>query len=261
MAIINCTPDSFFDGEPLDVNKTAERAMLAIADGADILDIGGESTRPGSQPVSEEEELKRVIPVIEAIRKNSEIRLSIDTSKANVARAALQAGANIINDVTAGADTAMPKVAAEAQCPVVLMHMKGTPKTMQDHPNYHNLFEEIQQHLKAQTKTFIDAGVHPNNIIWDPGIGFGKTLEHNLALLKNISLWNDNTPVLLGTSRKSFIGLIDPTATQPQARLAGSLATLTLAQHPNVEIFRVHDVSATRQALSVLQALHSTQTS
>lgn len=256
MGIINCTPDSFYDGEQSDPDRLLNKSLQAIDEGADILDIGGESTRPGAKEVALEEELNRVVPLIRNIRKQTDHPISIDTSKAKVAEAALKAGANIINDVSAGRDPLMASVAATFDCPIVLMHMQGKPETMQNAPFYHDLFAEIKGHLMSRSQHFIAKGVNPKRIIWDPGIGFGKCLGHNLGLMRDISSWAEKFPVLLGTSRKSFISQIDTSATSPDERLAGSLATLSLAQHPSVAIFRVHDIKATRQFLLVQQSLY-----
>jgi dihydropteroate synthase len=255
MAIINCTPDSFYDGEAPNQERLLKKSLDAIDDGADILDIGGESTRPGAKAVCQEQELDRIVPLILNLRKHTQHPLSVDTSKAKVAEAALKAGANLINDVSAGRDPLMPSIAASFNCPIVLMHMQGKPETMQKSPQYRDLFSDIKHHLSSRSEKFMSEGVQASNIIWDPGIGFGKNLDHNLDLLRNISAWSTNFPILLGTSRKSFISQVDPSADSPNERLPGSLATLSLAQHPSVAVFRVHDVKASRQFLLVQQAL------
>jgi len=243
MGIVNVTPDSFSDGgEFLDPEAAVAHAERLAEEGADILDIGGESTRPGAQPVSVNTELERVIPVIEALASHVNVPISIDTSKARVAERALEAGASIINDVTAlRGDPAMRAVAAHSGVPVVLMHMKGTPRTMQRNPTYADLMGEIVGHLRASMTMAVRAGVSEEQIIVDPGIGFGKTLDHNLEIMRRLGeLRSLGRPILLGTSRKSMIGAI--LDVPPPQRLFGTAATLAFGIQRGAHILRVHDV-------------------
>ena len=259
MGILNVTPDSFSDGG---VHFEAEVAILAaikmICDGADIIDVGGESTRPGSEGVSLQEELDRVMPVITALARER-ITISIDTAKSGVAREALNAGATIVNDVTAFGDPEMAKVCADAKCIVCLMHMKGTPRTMQVDPHYDDVVEEVRSFLLQRAKTAADAGIQRDRIWIDPGIGFGKTVEHNLELLQRIDRFVDTGyPVLVGTSRKSFIGRILSKEAQILAsdqRLEGTLATQIWAQIKGAKIIRAHDVLAARRAIDMTTLL------
>ncbi len=243
MGVVNVTPDSFSDGgELLDPEAAVAHAQRLVEEGADILDIGGESTRPGAQPVSVNTELERVIPVIEALASHVNVPISIDTSKARVAERALEAGASIINDVTAlRGDPAMRAVAAHSGVPVVLMHMKGTPRTMQRNPTYADLMGEIVGHLRASMTMAVRAGVSEEQIIVDPGIGFGKTLGHNLEIMRRLGeLRSLGRPILLGTSRKSMIGAI--LDVPPPQRLFGTAATLAFGIQRGAHILRVHDV-------------------
>lgn len=263
MGVVNVTPDSFSDGgrfAELEQALTHARALLTA--GADILDIGGESTRPGAQPVSEAEELARVIPLIEAIRAESPAAISIDTAKPAVARAAVSAGARIWNDVTAlrGAPNTLEggslAVAAELGCEVVLMHMLGEPRTMQDDPRYEDVVAEVAAFLAERSEAAMAAGVARERIWLDPGIGFGKRPEHNLALLRNLEqLTGLGFPVLVGASRKRTIRSIDSTAVEPTDRLGGSLAFALWAAAKGAACVRVHDVRETVQALAVWAAL------
>jgi dihydropteroate synthase len=225
-----------------------------IDEGAAIIDVGGESTRPGAEPVTVEAELERVIPVIELIRKESEIPISIDTSKAAVMRAAVDAGASMINDVAALTGESALATAAELGVPVCLMHMQGQPRTMQRGPDYpQGVVEEVKQYLEQRVKAAMDAGIPASRIIIDPGFGFGKTLQHNYELLAKLGeLQTIGLPILVGVSRKSMIGnLLDLGIDE---RLPGSLAAAVLAMERGTSIFRVHDVSETRQALAVVSA-------
>jgi dihydropteroate synthase len=250
---LNCTPDSFFDGRKASVTDRTEQALTMITEGAHWIDIGGESTRPGAMAVSRQEELDRVIPVIESLRKQTNHPISIDTSKSEVAQMALEAGANMINDVSSGQDPLMKKIAAEHDCDVVLMHMQGTPENMQDDPNYDQVCSQVGEDLAAKMKEWINVGVKPERIILDPGIGFGKKLQHNLDLLQNIGQLGGEQRVLLGASRKSFIQGLDERAKKPSDRLPGSLAALVPAWVNGIHMVRVHDVAATRQFLLVLK--------
>ncbi|MDO8296809.1 MAG: dihydropteroate synthase [Caulobacter sp.] len=259
MGIVNVTPDSFSDGgRYLGHDAALAHARRLIAQGADILDIGGESTRPGAAPVPEAEELARVIPLITAIRADSAIPVSIDTLKPAVARAAVAAGASLWNDVTAlrGAADA-PAVAAGLGCEVVLMHMLGEPGTMQNAPRYDDVAGEVEAFLLARAGAAMSAGVARDRIWLDPGIGFGKTLEHNLTLLRALPrLVALGFPVLLGASRKRFIAAIDPAAKEAGDRLGGSLAVALEGARAGVAAVRVHDVAETVQALRVQAAIN-----
>lgn len=260
MGIVNVTPDSFSDGgQFFSAADGIEHARRMIAQGADILDIGGESTRPGASPVSEFDEILRVVPLIEAIRKASDIPISIDTMKPGVARAAIKAGATIWNDVAAlRFSPQAPEVAAELGCEVVLMHMLGEPGTMQDAPRYDDVVAEVEAFLLARAFTAMAAGVAKEKIWLDPGIGFGKTLEHNLALLAALPRFVAlGYPILLGASRKRFIAGIDPSAHEASDRLGGSIAAHLAGAEAGVAAVRVHDVRETVQALEVLGAIRS----
>ncbi|MGC1302188.1 MAG: dihydropteroate synthase [Caulobacteraceae bacterium] len=258
MGVLNVTPDSFSDGGRFAALEAAlVQARALIAAGADALDIGGESTRPGAEPVAEAVELARVLPVIEAIRGFSDVLLSIDTRKPGVARAAVAVGAAMWNDITAlsGAPDSL-EVAAELGRPVVLMHMKGEPRTMQDDPRYADPVGEVSAYLLARADKAMAAGVRQEDIWFDPGIGFGKRLEHNLALLANLDrLATYGFPVLLGVSRKRTVLHIDPTAADPNDRIGGSLAMALHGAGMGVTALRVHDVRETVQALAVQAAI------
>ena len=258
MGIVNVTPDSFSDAGRFATRDAAiAHARRLIAEGADILDIGGESTRPGAAPVSEDEEIERVAPVIEAMRAESELPISVDTMKPVVARTAVAAGAKMWNDVTAlGFAAHSPAVAADLGCEVVLMHMRGEPATMQDDPRYGDVLAEVRAFLLDRTQAAMAAGV-PRGKIWlDPGIGFGKTPAHNLALLANLpAIVALGFPVLLGVSRKGFIRAIDPAATDSGDRLGGSLAAALAGADAGVAALRVHDVRETVQALAMRAAI------
>jgi dihydropteroate synthase len=256
MGVVNVTPDSFSDGGRfLDGKAAVDHALGLIAQGADILDIGGESTRPHATPVGEADEIARVIPVLQALR--GQAVLSIDTMKPAVARAAVQAGAAIWNDVTAlrGAADSLD-VAAELGCGVVLMHMLGEPGTMQDDPRYADVVAEVAQFLHDRAQAALAAGVARSQIGLDPGIGFGKTLAHNLALLAHLDqIVALGFPVVLGVSRKSFLAKIDPSAKDANHRLGGSLSAALVGAAAGVHTLRVHDVRETVQALAVAEAI------
>jgi dihydropteroate synthase len=258
VGILNITPDSFSDGgDFLDPEAAARHAVAMLDEGAGILDLGGESTRPGSDPVSQEEELGRVIPVIERILAACpEAVISVDTYRADTATAALEAGARIINDVTAlRGDPSIASVVEKAACPVILMHMQGEPKTMQNEPHYDDVVREVKDFLAQRAEHAISAGVRPENIILDPGIGFGKNLEHNLALLRNLDAIVDlGFPVLVGASRKRFIGDISGVQ-EARERVFGTVAATVLAYERGASYFRVHDVRANREALAVAEAV------
>ncbi|TCS10202.1 dihydropteroate synthase [Caulobacter sp. BK020] len=258
MGIVNVTPDSFSDGGRfLDPAAALDQALRLVEAGADILDIGGESTRPGATPVSAAEEIARVVPLIAAIRAASDVAISIDTMKPAVARAAVAAGATIWNDVAALRFTPdAPEVAAELGCEVVLMHMLGQPGTMQDDPRYDDVVAEVEAFLLARALTAMAAGVAREKIWLDPGIGFGKTPAHNLALLAALPrLVALGYPILLGASRKRFIAAIDPLGAEADARLGGSIAAHLHGAAAGVAAVRVHDVRETAQALAVWGAI------
>lgn len=257
MGIVNVTPDSFSDGGRFfDPGAAIAHARALIAAGADVLDLGGESTRPGSEGVDLESELQRVIPLIRAVRAGSDIPLSIDTTKPEVARAAMAAGAAIWNDVAAlRADGAL-ETAAELGCEVVLMHMQGEPRTMQDDPRYDDVLAEVTAFLAERAEAAIAAGVAPKRIAIDPGIGFGKTPAHNLTLIAGLpALASLGYPVVLGASRKRFIRAIDPAAVSTDDRLGGSIAVALAAARRGAAMVRVHDVRETVQALKVWAAV------
>ncbi len=260
MGVLNVTPDSFSDGgRHCGLDQALARAERMITEGADILDIGGESTRPGAAPVSEAEELARVIPLIAALRERTRTRLSIDTRKSAVARAAVAAGATIWNDVTAltGSPDSLA-TAAELGCDVVLMHMQGEPATMQVAPQYGDVVTEVVAWLAARAEAAMAAGVARERIWLDPGIGFGKTLAHNLALLAALDrMVALGFPVLLGASRKGMIRKVDPTAVEAMDRLGGSLAIALAGMRAGCAMARVHDVRETVQALKVARAIDS----
>jgi dihydropteroate synthase len=263
MGVVNVTPDSFSDGGRfLGPGAALAQARRLIADGAQILDIGGESTRPGATPVAADEEIARVVPLIQAIRAESDVEISIDTMKPAVARVAVAAGATMWNDVAALRfapspwEMAAPEVAAELGCPVVLMHMRGQPGTMQEAPRYDDVVAEVEAFLLARALTAMAAGVGRDRIWLDPGIGFGKAPAHNLALLAALPRFVAlGYPVLLGASRKRFIAALDPLAADPAARLGGSLAAHLHGAACGVAAVRVHDVRETVQALAVWRAI------
>ncbi len=253
MGVLNVTPDSFFDGGQHDqLSDAIARGLAMVDEGADIIDVGGESTRPGAEFVSVEEELSRVIPVIEGLAARTNALISIDTRKSEVMTAAVQAGAHIINDVSAlSFDPKSLSVAASLNVPVILMHAQGTPEVMQDNPSYSHALLDVYDYLSLQIKQAIEAGVRLENIIIDPGIGFGKTVSHNCELLKGLSLFHGlGVPLLLGCSRKSFIAALSNNEPADE-RLPGSLASVLLGARQGVQIFRVHDVSETVQALKI----------
>ncbi|MDW7972659.1 MAG: dihydropteroate synthase [Thermodesulfovibrio sp.] len=244
MGIVNVTPDSFFDGgRYFSYQKAVDHALRLVDEGADILDIGGESTRPGAEPVSIDEELRRVIPVIEAVSKRVSIPISIDTYKARVAEEAIKAGATIINDISGlRFDPEMPYIASKYKVPVVVMHIKGTPKDMQKNPYYEALIPEIIEYLRNSIIIAKQAGVDENMIIIDPGIGFGKLPEHNLMIIKNLKEFSSlGKPLLIGVSRKSFIGKVlnEPS---PDNRLEGTASAVAISVINGANIVRVHDV-------------------
>ncbi len=256
MGILNRTPDSFSDGaEFMDEGRALRRIEEMAGDGADIIDIGGESTRPGSEEVSLGEEIKRVIPLIKKASHSINIPISVDTRKSEVAEAALEAGASIVNDITAlRGDGRMRNVVGKYGAPVILMHMKGTPKTMQDDPQYDNLIEEIISYLHGSVEIAKDAGIAEEKIIIDPGIGFGKTAGQNLSIIKNLEkLKALKRPILIGTSRKSFIGTVLNLGVKD--RLMGTVASVAVSIMNGASIVRVHDVRPVVEAVRILDAV------
>ncbi|MBN2312994.1 MAG: dihydropteroate synthase [Sedimentisphaerales bacterium] len=256
MGVLNVTPDSFSDGgEFFDFGRAVEHGLKMAADGAAIIDVGGESTRPGSESVSTEEQIRRTVPVIEALREKIDVPISIDTYNYDVAKAALKAGAGIVNDITALSDERIGALAAENEVPVILMHMQGTPETMQIEPKYEDVVGEVLTFLLDRAKRAEKAGIPQERIFIDPGIGFGKTLEHNLMLLANIKQFVDTDyRVLVGTSRKRFIGKITGKE-KPVERLFGTAATVTLCAAAGVSIVRVHDVAEMLDVVRVVNAI------
>ncbi len=257
MAILNVTPDSFSDGgQYLDVQQAVDHAKLMVEDGATLVDIGGESSRPGASPVSTTEELDRVLPVIRAVTDALDVVISIDTSKAEVARKALEAGAHIVNDITAlRGDAEMVSVVTEMDAGLILMHMKGTPRTMQQAPQYEDVVRDVHDSLRESVRCAEAQGVAAERIIIDPGIGFGKTAEHNIELLKRLAEFRSlNKPMLIGTSRKSFIGnILQLPVTE---RVEGTVATVCWAIAQGADIVRVHDVKANVRAALMTDALY-----
>jgi dihydropteroate synthase len=257
MGILNVTPDSFSDGGKFNHVETAlAHALKMIADGASIIDVGGESTRPGSEAVSANEQIQRIVPIIEAIRNHSDVLISIDTTLSVVAQAALNAGANIINDVSAGRDDGkMFALAAQKNVPIILMHAQGTPKTMQENPYYENVVEEVLTALTQRADEAMNVGVKKENIVLDIGIGFGKRKQDNLELLAHLAKFVAlGFPVLLGTSRKRFMGTICDVS-EPAELITATAVTTALGVMAGVQLFRVHDVKENRQALDVAWAI------
>jgi dihydropteroate synthase len=256
MGVLNVTPDSFSDGgEFFDTNKAIEHGLKMAADGAAIIDIGGESTRPGSASVSTKEQINRVVPVIEAIAKKVGVPISIDTTNCEVAKAALDAGAAMTNDITALSNQQMGKLAAERGVPVVLMHIQGTPATMQIEPRYKDVVGEVLCFLLERAKLAEQFGVAKDMIFIDPGIGFGKTIEHNLLLLRDIDRFVDSGyRICIGTSRKSFIGRITGKE-KPAERIFGTAATVALCAAAGVSIVRVHDVAEMADVVKIINAV------
>lgn len=256
MGIVNVTPDSFSDGGQFNNAEAAiEHALKLDEEGADILDIGGESTRPGAAPVALEEELRRILPVIDGLRGRTRARLSIDTRKGEVMRRAAAAGVHMINDVSAlSYDSKSMRVVADTGLPVLLMHSLGDPKVMQDDPRYDDVLLDVYDALAGRVAACENAGIAKSRIIVDPGVGFGKTLQHNLTLLAGLGVYHGlGTAVALGASRKSFIGALTG-AIDPSERVPGSIASAMAGVMSGVQIIRVHDVAETRQALTVFEA-------
>jgi dihydropteroate synthase len=256
MGVLNITPDSFFDGgRRIDPDKAIADGLSMVQAGADVLDIGGESTRPGAQPVSAEQEQERVLPVIRGLRRATTVPISIDTYKAQVAKAALDDGADIVNDISAlRFDPEMASLVAAARVPVVLMHMQGTPRTMQTEPRYADVVGEVRDFLASRVDHAVSHGIQREQIVIDPGIGFGKNLDHNLALLSNLpALAAIGQPLLVGASRKTFIGKV--LNLDPNDRLEGSLAAAVAAVLAGANIIRAHDVKESRRAISIADAI------
>lgn len=257
MGILNISPDSFYSGSSYpDIKQAVKRALEMVEEGADIIDVGGQSTRPGSTSISEEEEIKRVIPVIETLSKEIDIPLSCDTYKATVAERAIDAGTSIINDISAfSMDRRLLDVVKKSECGYVLMHMKGTPEDMQVNPFYEDAVSEIYEFLYNKLQWMEEEGIDRERVVVDPGIGFGKRLEDNLVILKNLEKFLElKRPVLLGTSRKSFIGKILNNIA-PEQRLEGSLASAVIGYIKGAKIFRVHDIKETKRTLEVTSAI------
>lgn len=259
MGVLNVTPDSFSDGgRYFSWSAALNRAKEIIQEGADIIDIGGESSRPGSEPVSVEDELQRVVPMVKAVRQFSQAAISVDTAKAEVARRSLEAGAEIINDISAlRFDREMAAVVRDFEAVVVLMHMLGEPKTMQQAPYYDDCIAEISKFFEERVEYCLRQGISRDRIILDPGIGFGKRLEDNIDILIHLDRFSRlGFPLMLGTSRKSFIGLITGIKDQPEKRIGGSIASALLGMMKGADILRVHDVAATIEAVKVFKAIN-----
>ena len=253
--ILNVTPDSFSDGGLFNgLERAVQHGCRLAADGADLIDIGGESTRPGSRPPTLAEELDRVIPVVEALVRRVPVPLSVDTSRPDVMRAAVAAGASMINDVRALRSPGALEAAADCGVPVCLMHMQGSPETMQQSPDYRDVVPEVRTFLAERKRACLDAGIRPDHLLVDPGFGFGKTLSHNLALLASLGrLGSLGVPIMVGVSRKAMLGQLTGRAVGD--RLPASLAAAVIAAQRGASVLRVHDVAATRDALAVLEAV------
>ena len=257
MGVLNVTPDSFSDGDQfLSRDKAVERGLQMAAEGAHIIDVGGESTRPGSQPITADEELRRVLPVIEDLHRKLDVTISIDTSKVEVARAAIEAGASVVNDVTGGrGDEQMLPLIAETKSGLIVMHMQGTPPTMQIQPRYADVVAEISEFFRQQYARAIGLNIDPMAIAFDPGIGFGKTLEHNLELLAQLErLRTQNRPLVVGVSRKSFLGKLIGSS-EISDRLVPGLVLSALLRVRGADVLRVHDVKENVHALRVTEAI------
>jgi len=257
MGVLNATPDSFaHGGRHMDPVAAVDAMQRMLAEGADLVDVGGESTRPGAEPVAVDEEIARVVPVIEAIKARSSVRVSVDTSKAAVARRALDAGADLVNDVSALADPDMLPLIRERRVPAVLMHMRGTPKTMQHDTAYREIVEEVAAFLDRAVQRAVDAGIPDGKILVDPGLGFGKSPQGNLAILRRLSvLARVGRPILIGASRKSFVGFVSDLPVEE--RLEGSLAVAAYACARGVHVIRAHDVGATVRVVRMIDAIRA----
>ncbi|MGQ9678863.1 MAG: dihydropteroate synthase, partial [bacterium] len=260
MGILNVTPDSFYDGgRYFEPERAVEHGIKLAEEGADIIDIGAESTRPGSTPVSEKEQLRRLLPVVKSLSRKAKVLISIDTTSATVTAAALDAGARMVNDISGlNFDPKMAEVVARAGVPVIVMHIKGRPRTMQINPCYRDLMAEIVSSLAASIDRAVDAGIAPDKILIDPGIGFGKTAAHNWEILRRLKeLRTLGRPIVVGPSRKSFIGAV--LNLPPEERLEGTIAACVIAAINGAHIVRVHDVKAVRRALLVMDAIYHSQ--
>lgn len=260
MGILNVTPDSFSDGGSyLDPSKAIDHARRMIEEGADLIDVGGESTRPGADEVPETEELRRVLPVVEALA-SEQVAVSIDTSKPRVAKQALEAGASVVNDVTGFRDPAMIEVCVPTDCTICIMHMQGSPRTMQADPKYKDVVRDVLNYLGEAIETCESAGIRARRVWIDPGFGFGKTLEHNLTLLRSLERFcKTDYPVLVGVSRKSFIGRVLG-GSEASDRLEGTLAAQAYAQMKGAKIIRAHDVKASRRVIEMISAIEENST-
>ena len=257
MGVLNVTPDSFSDGGPfMSVDKAVEHGLRMVSDGARIIDVGGESTRPGAEPVSAEEELRRVLPVLDRLRESTTAFLSIDTTKAVVASKALSSGASIINDVSGGrADPEMMPLAASKKAAIIIMHMQGIPQTMQINPQYVDVVSEVADFFRQQYARAVEYGIDPMAIAFDPGIGFGKTVDHNLSLLAHLKQFRINDrPIVAGVSRKGFLGKIIESG-EISDRLGATIALTALLRERGADILRVHDVKENRAGLRVTEKL------
>ena len=257
MGVLNVTPDSFSDGgEHFSTDKAVAHALRMADEGAHIIDVGGESTRPGAEPISADEEANRVLPVIESLRGRSDVLISIDTAKAAIANAALDAGASIVNDVTGGRrDVEMMSLIGRRRAAFIIMHMQGTPPTMQIAPHYLDVVSEVADFFRQQYTRALDCGIDAMAIAFDPGIGFGKTLEHNLELLGNLErLQVSDRPIVIGVSRKAFLGKLIGSSNTPD-RVAPTVAMTALLRSRGAEIFRVHDVKENLAALRMAEAI------
>ncbi len=257
MGIVNVTPDSFSDGGNFfDPERAIDHGIRLCEEGAQIVDVGGESTRPGAEPVSIDEEIRRVVPVICALKEHAKC-VSIDTRHTKVMEAAIESGANMVNDVCALRDDGAIALVSGKKMPVCLMHMQGMPGTMQENPSYSNVVEEVYSFLESRINACMEGGIDKSHIIVDPGVGFGKSIVHNIDLIRNISRFHDlDVPVLLGASRKSFIEKICPNSSTDK-RLPGSIAAAVWGLSKGVQFFRVHDVAETKQAFDVYEAISS----
>ncbi len=257
MGVLNVTPDSFSDGGEFDTpNAALEQAQRLVDAGADIIDIGGQSTRPGAQTISEAEELQRLLPVVEAVRSSLNVPISVDTTRASVAQRAVEAGVDLVNDISGGTfDPEMLPIVAQLHVPIVLMHMRGTPQTMQQLTDYQDLIGEIYQFLQDRIATALAAGIERSHLIIDPGIGFAKNFEQNLSILRQLSTFRSlDVPILVGVSRKSFIGNI-LNQPNPKARVWGTAAACCSAIAAGADILRVHDVSEMRDVCLVADTI------
>ncbi len=258
MGILNATPDSFSDGGRYESPDAAlNRALQMEREGADIIDIGGESSRPGATPVDPDEEMRRVLPVIKMVARETDLCISVDTYRASTAAAAIDAGASIVNDISAlRSDLDMPRLVAETNVPIILMHMKGTPRDMQDSPRYDDCVRELDEFFEERIRFCGENGIDKGKIILDPGIGFGKRLHDNLAVLGGLaSFRRHKLPLLVGASRKAFIGMIAPSSTPADKRIGGSIAAAVAAALNGADIVRVHDVAETVEAIKVIQGI------